>query len=260
MEKKGPKILIFIIIIALLGGAIYLILLKNGTVNVNKKENLETMNSIKYFLYLSEGYDSKYNGAEKLFEEESFTKEDLNNGIILTTAFRYIADPKNNIDTSITPTEYAAVEEDIDITDAKVIKGKIVRDAIKTLFGIDYNDRGFSSKDYKYTYAYDDKNDIYVRKEKTNSSDQNYSILPFVVTKTKKNDTIISKVAVAYVVQKDDNFEIYSNPENKELIKTVKEIDINDFTSKEIDKMAKYNITCKDIEKNYTFEKFEAVK
>ena len=260
MEKKGTKILIFIILLALLGGAIYLILQKNGNGGNKTKEKIETINEINYFLNLSEGYDSKYNGVDLLFQRESFTKDQLNNGIILTAAFRYVIDPKNKIDNELTPTEYAQLEQDLDIQNAKVLKGKNVRDAIKNLFGIDYKDSGYTNTNFKYTYSYDPVTDVYIRKEKTNSYDTTYSILPIVVSNTKKDDIATIKVAIAYVVRKDKEFNIYSDANNKNLIKTVSEININDFKEEELEKMSKFNVTCKDVEKNYNFEKIEAVK
>ena len=101
---------------------------------------------------------------------------------------------------------------------------------------------------------------MYIRKESTNSADAAYSILPIVVSNKKNGSTIVSKVAIAYVIRKDKEFNIYSDSENTNLIKTVEIIDINDFTEKELDQMAKFNITSQDINKNYTFEKIEAVK
>ena len=218
------------------------------------------MNSIKYFVNLSEGYDSKYNGVDKLFNKESFTKDSLNEGMMLTAAYRYAMDPKNNIDVSITPNEYAALEENINLEDAKVIKGQIIRDAIKVLFGIDYNNKGYSGTGYKYTYTYDSYNDMYVRKAEANSADSNNSILPIVISNSKKDDTIVTKVAIAYVNENGNKYEIYSDSENRDLIKSVEEINIDDFTKKEVDKLSKFNVTCKDVDKNYTFEKIEAVK
>ena len=258
MEKKGPKILIFIIILALLGGAIYLIVNKDG--KTNNKEKMETVNSIKYFLYLGEGYDSKYNGVDRFFNIDSFTKEDLNNGLMLTAAYRYAMDPNNDIDTTITPVEYAAVEEGTNIEGAKVIKGKIIRDAIKALFGIDYDNSGYTNKGYKYSYYYDSVTDMFIRKETTNTADENYSVLPIVVSNSKKGDTITSEVAVAYIVKNDKKFDVYADKDNMELIKSAEEINISDFTEEDYEKMAKFTVTCKDVEKNYVFEKMEAVK
>ncbi len=260
MEKKGVKFLIFIILLALLGGAIYLIVQKNNTGSKTKKEKIETISSIQHFVNLTEGYDSKYNGIDRLFQEESATKDDLHNGILLTAAYRYILDPKNNIDSNITPIEYAELEEGVDISNATVLKGKQVRDAIKILFGIEFENDGYTNKNFKYAYSYDPVTDMYIRKESTNSADAAYSILPIVVSNKKNGSTIVSKVAIAYVIRKDKEFNIYSDSENTNLIKTVEIIDINDFTEKELDQMAKFNITSQDINKNYTFEKIEAVK
>ena len=50
MEKKGVKFLIFIILLALLGGAIYLIVQKNNTGSKTKKEKIETISSIQHIM------------------------------------------------------------------------------------------------------------------------------------------------------------------------------------------------------------------
>ncbi len=260
MEKKGTKILILIIILALLGGAIYFIVQKNNNVENNTSANLEAINNVKHFVFLGDGYDTKYNGLDRLFSGEPFTKNDLTNGIMLTAAYRFIADPKNNIDATITPQEYANLEEGYDLEDAKVYKGKDVRDAIKVLFGIDYKDDGFSSMSYKYEYIYDGTTDMYIMKTKTNSADDKYSVLPLVVGQDKKGSTIVTKVAIAYTVKDGNKYKIYSNVSNTELVKEVKEISLEEFTKEEKEKLPKYNITCKDVDGNYTFEKIEAVK
>ena len=76
MKKKGVKFLVFIIILALLGGAIYLIVQKSGNKDKRSPERIVEDNSLKYFLSISEGYDSEYNGKDRLFAQKEFTKGD----------------------------------------------------------------------------------------------------------------------------------------------------------------------------------------
>ncbi len=260
MKKKGVKFLVFIIILALLGGAIYLIVQKSGNKDKRSPERIVEDNSLKYFLSISEGYDSEYNGKDRLFAQEEFTKGDLNTGLMLTAAYNYVLDPTNNIENEITPQQFINIENDIDLTDAVVVKGKNVRDAIKVLFGVDFTNEGYKNTTFKYTYSYISSEDVYVRKEKTNSSNDNCYIAKRIISNKKSNGGFKTEIAIAYAIRSDDKFKIYSDPERKELVKETESLDLDSLNDKELKKLPKYNLITKNQEGNYIFEKIEAVK
>lgn len=261
MEKKGVKILVLIIILALIGGAIYLIVDKKPKSKNGGFKDAATANSYKYFSYLSEGYDSVYNGVDRLYSVDSFTKDDLSNGMILTAAFNYVLDPANEIDTGITAEEYAALEEYYDLSDAVTIKGKYIREAIKVLFGITYKDQDYSNNDFKYSYTYSAGTDMYIKKTKTNSADDNYSVLNRLISSDKKNNTTVARIAIAYIVKTDKKYAVYSDANHTNLVKEFEgSFSLNDLSDKEVEKLPKYDITTKEVNENYTFEKIEAVK
>ncbi len=258
MEKKGIKILVLIIILALLGGIIYFLVTKDGTRTPKTDKEIVTENTLRYFNSLSEGYDTEYNGKDRLFAQDEFTKGDLNVGMKLTTAFNYVLDPTNGMDNNITPQEYA--DANLGNDEVLLVKGKNVRDAIKILFGEEFENQGYENTNFKYTYYYLNTIDLYARAEKTNLTNINCRVLTKIMSTKKSDSTITTTLVVGYGIKNNNEYEIYSDATRKDLVKKVKRFDLEDLDEKELNKLSKYKITTKENNDNYTFEKIEAVK
>ncbi len=260
MEKKGIKFLVLIALLAIIGGGIYFLVTKKNSGKLTSEEKAAQTVSLKYFFTLGEGYDSKFNGTDFLYRGESFTKDDLNKGIILTAAFNYISDPTNKIDNTIEPSLYAAVEDNYNIEDAIIVKAENVRKAIKTLFDIEFEDGNYDYEKYKYIYKYDFNNDVYVRTERTNTAEDNYYVLKKVLSTKKDNQKIITKVAVIYAKKDNKKYIFYADSTEAVQVAEKDSIDIEKLSDEEIEKFKKYEITVTKKDGSYLYESTKVVK
>ncbi len=261
MKNKGTKFLVLLVVLAALGGLIYLVVSKNNSKTTKSLEETVEDKNIVYFLYLGQGGNTKYNGYDLVFTGNPVTYKDLSTGNILTAAFNYLMDNSTEVDTTLDPSLYAEVNSQYDLEDMDVMKGELVRKAIKTLFGVEWEDKGYANNLSKFAFAYnyDKEYDVYLRTEVNPRIVDNY--LTYKVLETKKNDdTISTTVAIAFANKVENGYDIYSDFTNANLVTSQVGISIKDWKEEEINKLEKYKITSKLVDKEYVFETLEPVK
>ena len=263
MEKFDiKKIGIVLAIIAVVVLATFLIS-KAFTGNVDK-ESLEKYEktTIDYYLGLTAGLNTPFDGYEALYEAEETTIENLSDRQLLHTAIDYIT--KENKATSgdyrtllmLYKDKYPAIEK------SGIFKAEELREAIKVLFGIDNfaNPTILADATSLTTYEYLAEEDIYlVYGDYTNSVvDTNLMLDYSVIETTSKKDKIITTVAIAYV-QKNNDKKTYASDRFGESI--VAE-NVTEFPTDKIDEFKKYEFTLTKSKdgKSYIFESVKKVK
>ena len=260
MKNKMVKLLVLIVIIALVGGLIYFLVNKNKP---NKTtEDVVKIRNINYFLYLGEGTkNTKYKGTETLFTGEKFTYNNISKGSILTAAFNYLNDNQKEENALLDPSLYSELNSKYDLTKYIAMKGELVRKAIKNLFGVDWENASYSDPTGNsiYYYVYDSESDAYLKGTQNDKKASAYLVYK-VISNTKKDDKIITTVAIAFADSTDEGYDIYADPTNVKLITKQKVSSIEDLKDKEVDKLDKYNITSKLVDKNYVFDSIAPAK
>ena len=260
MKNKGVKFLVLLIVLAALGGLIYLVVSKSG--GGSKKtleENIEDKN-INYFLYLGQGGNTKYNGYDLIFTGNTVKYEDLSVGNVLTAAFNFLYDNQEER-TALDPSLYAELDTQYDMANLDALKGEQVRKAIKRLFGVDWKDKSYSNtvSKFAFVYTYDAEFDVYLRAEVVAGVRDNY--LTYKVLETKKDKDVISTiVAIAYANKVENGYDIFSDFSNNNLIKSQIGISLKDWKDEDIEKLQKYKINSKLVDKDYVFDSIEYIK
>ncbi len=264
MKKLDAKKIIIIIVAVLVIIGIIALVIKNS--NKQEKANEEETTKIEeittnYIKSLKLGNTNQYLGANLLFTDNKITYDDLSTADILGTAFRYVTSDENYVlDTDL---NLSLLSSGYDINDyVAIVSGENVRNAIKTLFGKDWDNKeyiNYGTGSY-YNYTYNENLDCYFQ-----SFNDNYDLIDFqniksIYTKTisttkNKNEAKI-KIAVAYVENLENAKVFYSDEDNKEELYKSEE-DEDTIREDYIDKLSTYTITYKIDGDNYYFDSIE---
>ena len=261
MKNKGVKFLVLLVLIAVLGGLIYFVISKNKANNPESLEKTVENKNINYFLYLGQGGNTNYNGMDLIFTGNKVTYKDLSVGNVLTAAFNYVMDSTED-STALDPSLYAELNTQYDLDDMDVLKGDLVRKAIKKLFGVKWEDKGYSNSAAKYAfaYSYDAEFDVYLRSTIENNGPYNSYLTYKVLNTEKKKDSIITTVVIAYANKVENGYDIYSDFMNENLVTSQVGISLKEWKDEDLDKLEKYVITSKLVEEDYVFESLEPAK
>ena len=251
-SDRLKKIAIVIVIIALIVGAI-IFLRKGSKPNKAEEEQVATIDNI--ILTLKDGYGTSYNGRELLFEKDKTTYDDLSVGNVLLTATKYISEKKIDNNISLAAVETVEKKYGYSIKQYTFYKGEAIRTAIKELFGKDFEDQStMPEMNFIYDFIYLNDFDIYLKgKNSTHvpSQDSNY-IKTKTISTRKEKDTIISEIAVAFILKTNEKY-IYSDTANNS--NRILELDkVDEIPEKELDKFPHFIITLKVDGDNYVFE------
>ena len=258
------KIGIILAIVVVLVLAIFLIgkAIKGGSVDKNDLKKYEDY-VVNYYMNLTAGYNTSYNGLEALYASDETTMENVTDKQLITVAIDYIT--KSGINTSVDYATMIAIYENKypEIKDALLYNAEDIRKGIKELFGItefaNPTIKGDITNLSNYTYLAEE--DIYIISSgdlsqsvvsKTQSMD--YSVIGTEV----KSGKIVTTVAIAY---RDFNGKTYIYASDRYGEKIVAE-EVSKFPTDKIDKFDKYEFTLSKTKdgKKYVFESVKKVK
>lgn len=257
------KLFIFIGIIV---GIVAVVLLITNLVKKDKLTEEETKNveniSINYYANLTEGYATSYGGLDILFQKDEVTPANLETVEILNTAIKYAVD--KGLNTPISETTINALTNKGtygNIAEYNIYDAKVIRTAIKELFGIEkYSDESATGNyNFLYDYIYDYDYDLYlvkrnnVKDQKVSAQKVNYKI----ISTEKKEDKVVTTIAIAYTYENDSKVMYAKDPEGVTIISE----DASEFPEDKIDEFDKFEFTLKkSTDKNYVLESIKKVK
>lgn len=265
MKKLNiPKLIIFLVIIIAL--IVALIFILKGNKSEEKKASEEEAKivetkTINYLVELTTGYQSKYNGVEKLYNNNKTTINDLSQATILETSISYLR--KNNkvtIDNALNA--QIAREQKMNIDSYDVYKGEQIKEAAKELFGIDLEHTSIMNEpDYIYTYWYLEEYDVYLVGLNPNYPslyNYDYYVTPKVIETTKdKNNNLKTEVAIAYVYLSTDNTLKFSKDISMSDIIYEGTTDNFEIPDDKVNDFDHYIFTFKNVDGNYIFDSVE---
>ena len=156
---KENKLLIFFVVLIIVGGIVFVIWsgkkdsYKDASNEVKDKVN----DRLDYYVNITKYYSSKFDGVDLLFEKDKFNKNDVSNASLLRLATSYVNKELNNT-ISNNVINQLVNDEGLDKNVYTFYDGKLIRQAIKELFDIDYKDQGIvSENNFKYGYKFKKK-------------------------------------------------------------------------------------------------------
>ena len=259
-DIKKVGIVVAIIVVVVL--AIFLIgkLLK-GNVDEESLKQYEKV-TIEYYLNLTAGLNTAYDGMEALYEVDETKLQDITDRQLLHVAIDYITKEGKATSVDLGTLSMLYKDEYPEIEKSGVYNAKDIREAIKTLFDIDdfANPTIEADATSLTNYIYLSEEDVYlVFGDYSNSlSDPSLIIDYSIVETTSKKDKIITTVAIGYA-QVDGDKKTYATDRfgNNIVAK-----DVSAFPTDKIDEFTKYefSLTKSKDGKNYIFESVKKVK
>ena len=257
--KKIGIVLAILVIVVL---AIFLIAKAvNGNVDKESLKQYEKT-TVEYYLNLTAGLNTSYDGVEALYEADETKLENLSDRQLLHTAIDYITKEGKASSVDLGTLVLMYKDEYPEIEKSGLYKGQEIRDAIKVLFGIeDFANPTVEADATSLTnYIYLSEEDIYlVFGDYTNSLRDPNLIVDYSIVETKaKKDKIVTTVAIAYA-QKTDSTKTYASDMFGENIVAEK---VTEFPTDKIDEFKKYEFTLVKAKdgKSYIFESVKKVK
>jgi hypothetical protein len=258
------KLLVFLGIVLAIGLVIFGIVKIAGNkkgANEEQKEILEDI-GLKYIARLTEGYNSNYNGVDLLYgNDKEVTYEDLSVSSVLNTATRYIGEKE--IDNAVPSVAVDKCREMIgpEAEEYAPYKGEAIRQAIKELFGVDFdNTSAVDEAGYGYNFYYIPDYDIYLKGKNIANFNYDYDFnLRFYTVKTakiKKGDKLQIEYAVAYTMINDgQKRDFATDVKGENIVATLEKTET--FPEDKVKEFDTYTITLKKDGDNYIFESFK---
>lgn len=263
MKNKFMKFIVLVLVIALVGGLIYLVVSKSNKGGKTKLTTEETVQfrNLEYFYKLGYGGMSDYSGIDSMYTDKTIKYEDLKPELVLTTVFDYLNKNKEKEDVELDAELYARVNYEYDLSVLEAMKGETVRKAIKNLFGVDWKDASVVNRTgtFQFSYVYDSKLDVYIRE--TVKEDVSNNVVLYDIIDTKKEDKLIyTDIIIGYFAYEEESYNVYANALNTQYIKNVKDLSFDYLSEEELGQLKKYRITSKLVDKNYVFDSIAPLK
>ena len=257
------KLLVFLGIVIAIGLVIFLIVKavnKEKGTNEEETKILEEI-GLEYITKLTQGYTTDFNGIDLLFDNDSVEYKDLSSASILNTAMRYVV--KKELNNNVATSSLEIINEDFekDISEFSAYNGEAVRQAVKELFGIDYeNGESINELGFGYNIFYNSDFDIYLKGTNDQYKAPNYeNSVKFYVTKTtketkKKETRLKMEFVVAYTKENENSAKLdyAKDPNGATIVTSLGEKE--EFPKDKVDEFDKYSITLKKVDNNYVFE------
>ena len=257
MKKMDwKKILVLIAIVALIAVLLFFLVKKEDDkeVKASEEETKIAENIIEeYLLSLTEGYNTPYSGIDVLYSKDKTTFEDLSAGNIIRAAINYAN--LNNLDTSVSGNIIENIKDTYDMNEYSPYNAKAIRQAIKELFGKDFNGSSIDEPNYLYNYFYVEEYDIYLsgKNDNTVELDTNHSMNYRIIETTKIKDTLKTKVAIAYIYDNNGKLVFTSDSTGNNIV-FENEDNNYDIPDEEVSKFTQYTITLKKSDDKYVFD------
>ncbi len=258
------KLLVFLGIVLAIGLVIFGIVKIAGNkkgANEEQKEILEDI-GLKYIARITDGYNSNFNGVDLLYgNEKEITYEDLTVSSVLYVATKYITDKE--IDNAVSSVAVDKCREMIgpEAENFTPYKGEAVRQAIKELFGVDFdNTSAVDEAGFGFNFYYIPDYDIYLKGiNYTNfSHDYDFDLMFHTVktAKVKKGDKLQIEYAVAYTMINDgQKRDFATDVKGENIVATLEKTET--FPEDKVKEFDTYTITLKKDGDNYIFESFK---
>lgn len=220
-----------------------------------------------YVTQLTDGYTSDFSGKDYIFSEDKYSYSDLTTASILNTAIKYI-DKNPSLNTGVSTYALDELEsngEYENIYQYAAYSGSSIRQAIKALFNVDFNDTEIVEEPgFAYNIYYDSTYDIYLYGQSNYyvKSDSNYKIETSTIKTTKVDDSTLKVYIAVGFIYKDSssNKKLYYKDSgfSEKIAET--DLDSTDFPTDSIDSFQQYAVTLKITGDNtYAFDNIEKV-
>lgn len=268
MKKIDPKKIIILGVIAIIVLVVTILLLNPlSDKSKNKKdEGIQTQQAVveNYYIYLTEGQNTPYSGAEILYIQDETKLENISQRHIISTIIKYLEAKKITSEIKLQDLINSYSETIPKIEYAKVYDGKAMRNAAKVLFGIEDFPNLSIEGDFTYltSYYYLNQEDAYVvipgnQEDSLNPDKQRFVDHSIISTEEKDNKVTIT-VAIAYCSKNEETTQYASDRNGSNIV----EKRATEFPKDKIDKFDKYTFTLVKSKdgKNYIFESVKKVK
>lgn len=264
MKKFDVKKLIIVLVIIALLVVVGLLLGKSVKDNSVDKKDLTKYEDIvvNYYLNLSAGYNTAYEGLEVLYASDETKVENLSERQLITTAINYISmtNSGSNLDYATLNALYSDTYPEI--KDAALYSAEDIRKAIKELFGIE----NFANPTIKgditaltgYTYLAEE--DVYIVVEgdlEKSLADKRQFVDYKLIGTEAKDGKIVTTVAIAYGYINGDTNKYASDRSGTNIVAEEKE-----FPKDKVEEFDKYDFTLTKTKdgKSYILESVKKVK
>lgn len=268
MNKMDIKKLIILLVLIAAIVIVLVMLFKNNKKeknNVNEEDaKIVETKTLNYLVELTAGYQSEYNGVDNLYYKDKTTVDDLTDASILATAIKYLGVNKM-VTTDDALNNQIEREQRIDIDDYSVYSGEKIKEAVKELFGIDFNHKSvMNEENHIYTYWYLEEYDVYLVGFSPNYLDTyeyDYYVVPKVIETTKDNDNLKTEVAISYVnLDQNQNLKFSKEPNMSNIIyeeKLNSNMDNFQIADDKVNEFTHYIFTFKKVDNSYVFVSVE---
>lgn len=256
------KLLVFIVIIAVIALIVVFGIKQLFGENTPPEEETKKVEELvtDYFANLYEGYTTSYNGIDLLYKNDKTTIDDLEDKQILNMAINYATSKSMNIGvSSITYNQLKKIESLGNIDNYLIFNAAGIRDAAKEIFGIELEDKNeISEYSYLYDFIYVYEYDVYLLKRNTTEdiTNKDRAVELSVIKTTKKNNEVMTTVAVAYTNKSGDKKDYAKDSQGEEIVAENSE----EFPTNNINDFEKYTFTLTQTDDgDYTFKSVEKV-
>ncbi len=255
------KLLVFILIIVAIGiiGFVAFKSLGKDKISDEEKEIIENL-GFNYYVNMSRDYSSFYGGLDYLFSKDKVTYDDLDTGAILNTALTYAQD--NNLNLTIQSGYMDGLEDENlygDLDNYGIYNAQGIRDAIKELFGVEWDNKSsINTLNFMYDFYYDGLFDLYLvmRNDVMDYTDSNRSMNYKIIETTKKDNKLLTTFALGYIYGDGNTMSIAKDPSGEEIV--VENTSSVELPDDKLDSFNKYTLTLKQTDdKKYVFESIE---
>ena len=258
IDFKKLLVLIVIIVVAVLAIIGIAKIAKN--IGGPNKETVKAVEELvkDYYVDLSYGNSSIYNGGDLLYDKDKVTFADLNKGSIIELAIDYAT--KTDKDIAINTAASAYFKKTYKV-DGNGFNAKAIKEAVKELFGEDLELKTyFATPTYLYDYYYLDEFEAFFRTpSKTPNLNNENNFMSYYIVETKGSKKAPETVvAVAYVYYNGSNYTYAADKNGTKIVASG--LEKNEFPKDKIDEFTKFVFKTKKVDDRYVFDSLEKVK
>ncbi len=258
IDFKKLLVLIVIIVVAVL--AIIGITKIVKSIGGPNKETVKTVEGLvnDYFVDLSYGNSSIYNGNDLLYDNDKISFADLNKGSVIELAIDYAT--KNDKELQVNAAASAYFKKTYK-QDGVGFNAKVVQEAVKELFGEELELKTyFATPSFLYDYYYLEEFDAFFKmRSKTPDLNNENNFMSYYIVETKGNKKAPETVvAVAYVYYNGSTYSFAADKNGSKIV--VSNVDKNEFPKDKVDEFTKFVFKTKKVDNRYVFDSIEKVK
>ena len=253
----AKKLLVFILIIAVVAligfGVLKLI---QGVSKPSEKEQTasETL-AVNYYLNLTSGYNTLFNGQDLLYSKDKWTVDDISLESKYSICIKYAMDHELDLFPDSTVKGMLGLGKRDDVI---IYNSDAINEASKILFGEDMKFGDTVNEDFKNNYTYVQSHKVVVAEinKRENAIESNNSMDYKIIGSKKEGKNIVTTVAIAYVANLEDGTYTYAATPDLEKV-VVTGIGEYKIPEDKIGEFPQYKITMSKVNDSYVFKSIE---